>query len=151
MDDQGLQTELTRVVSSIPAKESAARRIAWVIATRFGYRWVGIYEVGKEEIFVLGWDGPRAPAHPRFPRTKGLCGQAVLSRAAVRVDDVTKDPDYLTTHESTRAELVVPVLTTGMEVVGVIDVESDQVGAFGEQDVGALQACAAALRPLWTG
>jgi L-methionine (R)-S-oxide reductase len=75
----------------------------------------------------------------------------VLSRAAVRVDDVTKDPDYLRTHESTRAELVVPVLTTGMEVVGVIDVESDQVGAFGEQDVGALQACAAALRPLWTG
>jgi putative methionine-R-sulfoxide reductase with GAF domain len=43
------------------------------------------------------------------------------------------------------------VLTTGMEVVGVIDVESDQVGAFGEQDVRALQACAAALRPLWTG
>jgi hypothetical protein len=70
MGDQALQTELTRAVSSIPDKESAARRIAWLIATRFGYRWVGIYEVGKEEIFVLGWDGPRAPAHPRFPRTK---------------------------------------------------------------------------------
>jgi putative methionine-R-sulfoxide reductase with GAF domain len=59
------------------ALEQSAARLAAAIR-RFGdYRWVGIYEVSAEEIGVVGWDGPGPPAHPRFPRTEGLCGAAV--------------------------------------------------------------------------
>jgi len=144
-----LQQRLQELVSSIRDKQEVARQIARAITTTLGYRWAGVYEVGEDEIFVLGWHGPHAPAHPRFPRTRGLCGQAVLSRSAVRVDDVTNDPEYLTTLNSTRSELVVPVMATAMEVVGVIDVESDQVAAFSDQDVAILQSCAAAIPPLW--
>ena len=133
-----------------PDRRGAAREIATLIRTHRGYRWVGVYDVVDEEIHALGWSGPNAPAHPRFPRNDGLCGRAVQTRAAVCVDDVTQDPDYLTTFASTRSEIVVPVVTTTTEPAGLIDVESERVAAFSDDDRGLIAACAIAIRPLWT-
>jgi L-methionine (R)-S-oxide reductase len=142
--------QVGRIASSSQDRGKAAQLIAATIRDGFGYRWTGIYEVGDQDIYALAWDGPHDPAFPRFPKTKGLSGRAVLSRATVKVDDVTKDPDYLTTVDSTRSEIVVPILTTTMEPVGLIDVESERVAAFAAEDLSALQACASAIRPLWT-
>ena len=65
------------------------------------------------------------------------------------VDDVTHDDHYLTTFDSTRSEIVVPVLTPSMRAVGVIDVESENIAAFSSEDRSVLQACSAAILPLW--
>jgi L-methionine (R)-S-oxide reductase len=112
------------------------------------YRWVGIYEVTDEEIAILGWDGPSAPAYPRFPRTQGLCGAAVESGEPVVVGDVASDARYLTTFGSTRSEIVVPILRAGT-VVGVLDVESDQANAFGDEDRAHLEVAASSLATEW--
>jgi GAF domain-containing protein len=138
------------IVSSSQDKGKAAQLIAEAIRDGFDYRWTGIYEVGDQDIYALAWAGPHDPAFPRFPKTKGLSGRAILSRAAVSVDDVSQDPDYLTTFDSTRSEIVVPILTTTMEPVGLIDVESERIAAFSAEDFSALQPCAYAIRPLWT-
>jgi L-methionine (R)-S-oxide reductase len=59
------------------------------------------------------------------------------------VGDVSKDPRYLTAFGSTHSEIIVPVLDrTGCKVVGTIDVESDRVDAFSEEDRAALERCA---------
>lgn len=142
--------EAVATAADLPDRTQAAREIARLIREERSYRWVGVYEVGEEEIYVLGWSGPHAPTVPRFPKSHGLCGRAAASRAIVTVDDVTKDPDYLTTFDSTRSEIVVPVLTTAMQPIGVIDVESDKVAAFRAEDRHVLSACAAAMRPLWS-
>ncbi len=115
-----------------------------------GYRWVGIYEVTPEEIAILGWDGPAEPAYPRFSRSRGLCGAAVAARETVVVDDVADDPRYLTTFESTRSEIVVPILRDG-SVVGVLDVESEQPKAFTPETRAALEQAAARLAADWDG
>ena len=66
------------------------------------------------------------------------------------VGDVSKDPRYLTAFGSTRSEIIVPVLDpTGRKVVGTIDVESDRVDAFSEEDRAALERCAVALAELF--
>jgi len=125
-----------------------AAAVAAVIR-RFGsYRWVGLYDVGREQISLLGWDGPGPPAHPRFPRGDGLCGAAVTARRPIVVGDVAEDTRYLTTHTTTRSEIVVPVIAAGVPV-GLIDVESEQPEAFGEADERLLQRCAALISPLW--
>jgi len=114
------------------------------------YDWVGIYDVGDDEIAAIAWTGASSPAHPRFPRTQGLNGAAVSRRETVVANDVTLDTRYLQTHSTTRAEMVTPVFdSTRSVVVGTIDVASDRVNAFGHEDVELLGACALAASRLW--
>jgi L-methionine (R)-S-oxide reductase len=98
---------------------------------------------------VLAWDGPEAPAYPRFPVSSGLNGAAVASRRPLIVQDVSQDPRYLTTIGGTRGEMIQPVLGSSGEVVGSIDVESDKENAFTQRDETLLAECAAALGWLW--
>jgi GAF domain-containing protein len=113
------------VLNSDKERAEKAVQIAELIRQVGGYRWVGLYEVTEQEIVAIGWSGPGAPEHPRFPVTQGLSGAAVAARDAVVVNDVTADPRYLTAFASTLSEAIVPVVDpgTGM-VVGTLDVES---------------------------
>jgi putative methionine-R-sulfoxide reductase with GAF domain len=62
------------------------------------------------------------------------------------VGEVSKDPRYLTAFGSTRSEIIVPIVDrSGGKVVGTIDVESEKVDAFTEEDLSALERCAAEL------
>jgi L-methionine (R)-S-oxide reductase len=147
-----LVTELRSIASDTSERRDKARRAAAAIARIGGYRWVGLYDVGASEISVIAWAGPSAPTYPTFPRTQGLNGAAVASGKPVIVQDVTEDPRYLSTLGSTRAEMIMPVRTrSDGDVVGTIDVESDQVQAFSDRDSALLAACAEALAELWRG
>jgi L-methionine (R)-S-oxide reductase len=150
MNEAELTTELVATTSAPEEREQRAERVAASIR-RFGaYRWVGVYDVTADEIAAVGWDGPAAPTYPRFPRSQGLCGAAVAAGAPVTVADVASDPRYLTTHMTTRSEIVVPVFRDG-DVVGLIDVESEKSNAFGDRDRQLLERCAAVIVPLWEG
>jgi L-methionine (R)-S-oxide reductase len=146
-----LMKKLERIGSGPGSRPDKARRAAAVIRAAGGYRWVGLYDVGSEIISVLGWDGPDPPTYPTFPVIQGLNGAAVASGEPVIVQDVSRDPRYLTTLGSTRAEMIMPVrVGPGGAVLGTIDVESDRVNPFSERDRGLLGACAEALGALWT-
>jgi PAS domain S-box-containing protein len=74
----------------------------------------------------------------------GLIGLSVRTGEPVLVNDVTRHPDYFqaTPAESaTRSELVVPIKLHG-EVIGALDLQSEQVDAFDEQDLQMAQAVA---------
>ena len=124
-------------------------RMAESIRKAGDYRWVGIYAVGPKEISVIGWSGPAPPAHPRFPRDRGLCGAVAAGGRTVVVEDVTKDPRYLKTLNDTRSEMVVPVKRESGEVVGLIDVESDREDAFTPLDLRLLEGYASVVAGLW--
>jgi L-methionine (R)-S-oxide reductase len=148
VNDADLTAELVEASTRGGERENRAADVAAAIR-RFGkYRWVGVYDVGAAEIAVVAWDGPAPPAHPRFPRSQGLCGAAVAASAPVVVGEVAADPRYLTTHSTTRSEIIVPVFR-GRDVVGLVDVESEQPDAFGESDRKLLERCAALIAPLW--
>ena len=114
------------------------------------YRWVGVYDVGPEFVSIIAYSGPGAPAYPRFSIMKGLTGAAIREKKTVIVNNVRSDARYLTTFGNTLSEIIIPVLDekTGA-VVGTIDVESEQVNAFLEEDQQALEASAKAARRLW--
>jgi len=123
-----------------------AVQIAELVRQAGSYRWVGLYAVTDQEITAIGWSGPGAPAHPRFPVTQGLSGAAVATGRAVVVNDVTADPRYLTAFTSTLSEAIVPVVDPGTgTVVGTLDVESADRDTFTDADRQALVGCAAAL------
>jgi putative methionine-R-sulfoxide reductase with GAF domain/peroxiredoxin len=148
VNDAGLTAELVEASARGDERRDRAAAVAAAIR-RFGkYRWVGVYDVGAAEIAVVGWDGPAPPTHPRFPRRQGLCGAAVSAGATIVVGEVAADPRYLSTHSTTRSEIVVPVFR-GRDVVGLLDVESERPDAFDDSDRTLLERCAALIAPLW--
>lgn len=114
------------------------------------YSWVGIYWVDGTDLVLGPWKGPQATEHTRIPVGKGVCGAAARSGRTEVVEDVSQDPRYLACFAQTRSEIVVPLLL-GDRVVGEIDIDSDQVGAFSPEDQRFLEEVAAMLAPLAPG
>jgi L-methionine (R)-S-oxide reductase len=129
--------------------EQRAQRIADLVRTHTGRRWVGVYRVTSDEVVNLAWSGPAPPTYPRFPQTRGLTGAAIASRGTVVSNDVAGDPRYLTALESTGSELIVPVIVGG-RVVGTLDVEDERTAAFDEGDQELFEQVARALAGLYT-
>ncbi len=77
-----------------------------------------------------------------IPLGEGVVGAAAASRQPELVEDVSKDPRYLSVLDAVRSELAVPMVARG-KLVGVIDLESTRVGGFGEQERALLRLIAA--------
>lgn len=56
--------------------------------------------------------------------------------------DVTNDPHYYPVFPDTRSELAVPLIGRGGRVLGVLNVESEKVNAFGENEAKILSSLA---------
>lgn len=97
------------------------------------YDWVGIYLVEGDELVLAAWSGPAATEHVRIPIGQGICGAAAREGQTIIVPDVRGDPRYLQCFLSTRSEIVVPICRGGM-VIGEIDIDSDRLAAFDEDD-----------------
>ncbi len=79
-------------------------------------------------------------------REQSLVARAARERKGVTVNDVTQAPDFLPNPllPDTRSELAVPMIVGG-NVIGVFDIQSEQVGRFGESDVAIQTTLAAQL------
>jgi PAS domain S-box-containing protein len=69
---------------------------------------------------------------------EGIIGRVAKTGESILSNDVSRDPRYARVRKHTRAELCVPI-KTGPEVTGVINVESDQAGAFDTIDQEILE------------
>jgi putative methionine-R-sulfoxide reductase with GAF domain len=85
-----------------------------------------------------------------FPETKGLTGAVISERRTINVGDVAADPRYLIAFSTTRSEIIIPIFDFAHEnVIGTIDVESEQPDAFGPIVQALLEACCGVIAPLW--
>ena len=127
-----------------------AKRLAELIRKLGDYRWVGVYDVGAENVSIIAWSGPSAPEYPTFPVSEGLTGAAIRVKRTVVGGDVRNDPRYLTAFGSTLSEIVVPVFAPGdQRVIGTVDVESEHANAFSSRDQQMIEQCAQAALALW--
>lgn len=142
--------EIAAAVETNELREVRAQRAAEIVRAAREYRWVGIYDVDDAEIELIGHTGVQAPAFVHFAVTQGLSGEAVRTRATVISNDVAKNPHYLTAFESTGSEMIVPILGAESGIaIGTLDVESERVGAFADEDRAFVERCALALMPLF--
>ena len=149
LDSDDVLVHLMAIAARGDNRANRAKEAVEHIQLARNFHWVGVYDVTSSEICAIAWTGMIPPAFPKFPKTQGLNGAAVAQGCAVIINDVRKDPRYLTTFGATLAEAVVPV-RFGDRVVGTIDVESDRLNAFTAHDEHFLQQCAVALAPLWS-
>ena len=129
-------------------RDERAQRIADLIRSATGRRWVGVYAVTPTVVVNLAWSGPAPPAHPRFPADRGLTGAAIGAHETVVSNDVAGDPRYLTALTSTGSEMIVPVIV-GDCVVGTLDVEDESTDAFSDDDRRLFERVAGEMGPLY--
>ena len=77
----------------------------------------------------------------RFRIGEGIIGEAAARKEAVLVNDVRKANNYVPANETVRSELALPLIVKG-RVIGVIDIESEEVGYFQEEHLRLLELTA---------
>lgn len=106
---------------------------------------IGLVENGKLVLKATSMPSlaPPSAAPPFEIGTQGITGWAVEHGQMLLVPDVRADPRYLHLKgaDKTRSELAVPLIF-GDEIIGVLDVESEHLGAFTELDVSTIQIVA---------
>ncbi len=75
---------------------------------------------------------------------KGLVGAAALSKEAILVPDVSKDPRYIRVNPETRSELAAPLVYKD-RVIGVIDLEHTRRNFFNDDHKRTITTLAAQL------
>lgn len=143
-----LLRKLEAVIATDLDRRQKAKLIAETLRTVGSYRWVGIYDVDTRKGLVsnIAWAGPSAPAYPEFPVTKGLTSRAIAERRTVNVGNVAEDSDYLVALDTTKSEIIIPILeSNAARVVGTLDVESERANAFDSATQELLESCASAL------
>ncbi len=151
MPESELLARLQDILPSDVDRAAKAAQIAEAIRKSGPYRWVGLYDVDMQRGLVsnIAWCGPSAPAYPIFPVTMGLTSRTIADKRTINVGDVASDPNYLTALDSTRSEIIVPVLDNAGAVIGTIDVESERRDAFDPATQASLEECARVLAAFW--
>ncbi|HEX3472792.1 MAG TPA: SpoIIE family protein phosphatase [Silvibacterium sp.] len=75
---------------------------------------------------------------------KGVVGQVAETRQAILVNDVRESENYINVHPGVRSELAVPLIVKN-RVIGVIDIQSEQVGYFSTEHMRLLQLTASRI------
>ena len=76
-----------------------------------------------------------------IPIGKGIVGAAAKEKKSILVRDTEQDSRYLAMFEEIRSEAAVPLMVKN-EVIGVINLESEEVGAFTPNDLRMLNSLA---------
>ena len=138
--------QIDAILSRIQGRQALAEVCRFLRDSFRHYRWVGVYRVEGGTLVLDGWDGPAATEHTRIPIDRGLCGQAARENRTVVVDDVSREPAYLSCFIETKSEIVVPIRAGGV-AIGEIDIDGNEVAAFDPSDVQFLEAVATKLAP----
>ena len=101
------------------------------------FDWTGFYRVTSPEMLKIG---PYQGGHGclQIPFSRGVCGAAARTGKTQLVPDVEAFPGHIACSSSTRSELVLPVHDAAGRLIGVFDIDSDQPGAFSDEDATAL-------------
>ena len=122
--------------------------MAAALRQTFGFFWVGFYLVSERELVLGPFQGDIACT--RIPYGRGVCGDAWAQGQTLVVPDVESYPRHIACSSLSRSEVVVPIYDRSGEIVGVLDIDSQEVGDFSEElDRPWLERYVGLLAPLF--
>jgi len=131
-----LLLEVADVVNTTLDLDTTLRRVAELVRRVIDYEIFAILLLNEktQELYIRFQVGHQREIADRL-RIKvgqGVTGLAAQRREAVLVDDVSKNPEYISALPSVRSELAVPLIVKN-RVIGVIDLESPEPNHFDEE------------------
>jgi signal transduction histidine kinase len=144
-----LINEVSQAAASILNLDLMLSTVARAIQRRFGYLCISIFLVDvKAGVVTIRSQailhGHAAAVGYQQSLGEGLVGQAAQESRTKLANDVSQYPDYLRLGDKAdlvRAELAVPI-RLGSKVVGVLDLQSEEIDAFNPQDVATMELLA---------
>jgi L-methionine (R)-S-oxide reductase len=103
------------------------------------FDWTGFYRVTEPNLLKIG---PYQGGHGCLviPFSRGVCGAAARENKTQLVAEVETFEGHIACASSTRSELVIPVSNAKGRLLGVLDIDSDQLGAFSQNDADHMGA-----------
>lgn len=112
--------------------ENVVEKTVEVLKSISHYTWVGIYLVEGEYLVLKHYIG-RPTEHTKIRIGQGICGAAIVDKHTIIVPNVSSDARYIVCSEETKSEIVVPIWSKD-RIIGEIDIDSDILDAFHEDD-----------------
>ncbi|MEJ5224929.1 MAG: GAF domain-containing protein [Anaerolineales bacterium] len=143
-------SEVSRATASIQRLDELLPRIVEVISQQFGYYHAGIFladEANEYAVLVAANSEGGQRMLRRGHRLKigevGIVGNVVASGAPRIALDTGADAVYFKNPDlpDTRSEMALP-LRAGNTIIGALDVQSKEPGAFGQDDIEVLSTLA---------
>ncbi len=134
--------EVSKQITSILNLRKLMREVAELIHTRFGFAHVHLFTVhpNRRQIHYEAGSGARSDALEGYiidlDEPEGVIPWVARTGKTLLANNVDEEPHYRPSPlppANTRSELTVPLVFTG-QVLGILDVQSDQINAFTEQD-----------------
>lgn len=111
------------------------------------FQWCGIYRLVEHTLYVTAFRGDATP-HAIIPKNQGICGAAVTQNKTLNIEDVSKDPRYLSCDFRAKSELVVPIRNASGVAIAEIDIDSHRLNAFTPSIISAVEEAAREVTPL---
>ena len=145
-DYTDVEMQIAGVLDGEPNQTARLATIACLLSQAFDdFFWTGFYLVDpdKDEELVVGpYQGTLGCL--RIPFGRGVCGTAAAQRKTQIVEDVHAFPGHIACDAASQSEIVVPVFDRGV-LLGVLDVDSTQIGSFDQRDAEALERIVATI------
>ncbi|MBI5839316.1 MAG: GAF domain-containing protein [Chloroflexi bacterium] len=144
-------TQVSRAIGSTKNLQELLPQIARVISQQFGFYHVGIFLLdAANEYAVLRAANSKGGAtliengHKLRVGQVGIVGVVAGSGNPRIALDTGEDAAFFDNPELpfTRSEMALPLFLSGRQVIGVLDVQSTEPGAFGQEDIEILSTLA---------
>ncbi len=130
-------TEYTTFIEGETDAISLMANTAAALREAFGFFWVGFYLAHDADWLHLGpFQGSVACSRIKYGR--GVCGTSWAQQQTLVVPDVDAFPGHIACSSLSRSEIVVPMKAHG-KVIGVLDIDSNQLAAFDAEDQAGLE------------
>ncbi|CAN5200263.1 hypothetical protein BH20ACI2_BH20ACI2_08650 [soil metagenome] len=148
IDKLRLLLDITKTISRSLDLEEVLNLVMDTLGSLLPYDAAGIYLIDFSTEFkdpyifkskaIRGYNISFDLIEPRLKMGEGFLGAVALTGKPIISHDVSKDPRYFEARELTRSEILAPIISND-GVIGVFDLESDQLDAYSEDDLAVLQ------------
>ena len=140
-------SEVSRQITAILDLDRLLPSVVQLIRSSFGYYHVQLFTLDSETTELVF----RASTNPdsafwrkqgqRLAPGAGIIGQVARTGELMLVNDVRHEPNFIQDQVGIASELAIP-LRVGTHLIGVLDVQSEQLAGFDENDIFVLQTLA---------
>lgn len=127
----GLVPQIRGLVTGETNQIANLANIAAALKEQFNFFWVGFYLIEDEQLVLGPFQGPVACTRIQYGR--GVCGTSWKENKTIIVPNVDEFPGHIACSSLSKSEIVIPIYKNN-NIIGILDVDSDELSAFDDID-----------------